>query len=96
MPAQHIVPWKGSHLDMQLQFPTAHIQLLLESEVLFLSLCPQCLFKMIKHLSMESLLNDKTVHFMQTCQEVIKIGFYKFFHHHKKILFKAETNNYFS
>lgn len=96
MPVQHTVPWKGSHLDMQLQFPTAHIQLLLESEVLFLSLCPQCLFKMIKNLSMESLLNGKTVHFMQTCQEVIKIGFYKFFHHHKKILFKAETNNYFS
>lgn len=96
MPVQHIVPWKGSHLDMQLQFLTAHIQLLLESEVLFLSLCPQCLFKMIKNLSMESLLNDKTVHFMQTCQEVIKIGFYKFFHHHKKILFKAEINHYFS
>lgn len=45
---------------------------------------------------MESLLNDKTVHFMQTWQEVIKIGFYKFFHHHKKILFKAEINHYFS
>lgn len=45
---------------------------------------------------MESLLNDKTVHLMQTCQVVIKIGFYTFFHHHKKILFKAETNNYFS
>lgn len=47
---------------------------------------------------MESLLNDKTVHFTQTCQEVpvIEIGFYKFFHHHKKILFKAESNNYFS
>lgn len=96
MPVQHTVPWKGSHLDMQLQFLTAHIRLLLESEVLFLSLCPQCLFKMMKNLSMESLLNDKTVHFMQTCQEVIKIGFYKFFHHHKKILFKAEIKNYFS